>query len=206
MKYISIFATIIVLILKMPVAYGQPDWPPASETLFASGIELLQMELIPFPPPWVYPTATSQAASEPHCNYTPSIAFNSTDMWWIDYATQPDHSDSQNALPITLCHRITGEQRQIFLLSFVRKVVISPDTTYIVLITYEQIYSYNFATDDLQTLKAERTNWYDNETIIWHGGTTFFMYESNQGDMTFPWLKVSLGDVSESNSPLCQNG
>lgn len=199
-KSASIVVLTAFLSLNFVPTYAQEAWQPAPDVLFAPGIEVINVELVS-PPIFDYSTSTPSPTPEARCGYNPYLVLGQTGNWYIDYATPPVRTNENAITPVTLCNRATQEQREIAISGIVRQVSASPDGNSLVLISSDGVYyGYNIGEAHLITLAEGRNVFYENRTISWHGNTAFFVYESNMGDMTYPWIQVSLGYVSQFGS------
>jgi len=197
MKHSIVISTVLLLGLLMTgVTSGQDLTPPAPEDLFGPGIEVINVEIIP---PYVpnFNTPTPAPTPAARCGFVPYQHFGETDDWLIDYAIAPTYASATEQVPLILCNRHTGEQRELKVGEVVEGISVSPSGRYAVWTGVSHFFGYDFEQDELVVLGEIDS--FAQRSVEWYGNTTVFIYDSLPQDMA-RWVQVSLAYVDQANS------
>ncbi len=189
----------VVLLLGLVVTgmvSGQEFTVPTPERVFAPGIEVLNVAVIP---PYVptYSTSTPEPTPAARCGFIPYQQFGETDDWFIDYAEAQIYAPNAEIVPLTLCNRDTGERRELQVGEYVEAISTSPSGRYAVIVGGMHFFGYDFEQDELAVLGEIDS--FAQRSVEWYGNTTVFIYDSLPQDMA-RWVQVSLAYVDQANS------
>ncbi len=178
------------------VISGQELTPPAPEDLFAPGIEVINVEIIP---PYVpnYNTPTPAPTPAARCGFVPYRHFGETDDWFIDYAEAQIYAPNAEIVPLILCNRHTGERRELQVGEYVEGTSMSPSGRYAVIVGGMHFFGYDFEQDEVVVLGE--TGGYVNQRVEWYGETNILINESQPEDGA-RWAQVSLAQVDQTGS------
>ncbi|MBN8636510.1 MAG: hypothetical protein J0M07_14370 [Anaerolineae bacterium] len=197
MKPRIVISTILLLgLLVNGMVSGQEFTVPTPERVFAPGIEVISVEVMP---PYVptYNTPTPSPTPAARCGLVPYQQLGETDDWFIDYAEAQIYASNAEIVPLTLCNRHTGERRELQVGEVVEGISPSPSGRYAVWIGVSHFFGYDFEQDELVVLGESQHN--EEQSVSWYGNATVLIYQTGMPD-SWVWVQVSLAYVDQANS------
>ncbi len=152
MKPRIVISTILLLgLLVNGMVSGQEFTVPTPERVFAPGIEVLTVEIIP---PYVprYRTPTPVPTPAAYCGFVSYQHLGETDDWFIDYAEAQIYAPNAEIVPLTLCNWHTGERRELQVGEYVEGISTSPSGRYAVIVGGMHFFGYDFEQDEVVVL------------------------------------------------------